>query len=185
MATAVKGPQARYVTLGRLTRIKGQNILFSSSQRAIFVLNDTAADIWQLLDEGLSPATIGSRIACRGIDMHEANSHVAGGLENWERLGLIRPDLPPPTASTRKDVTQHIAIQSLNVRIIYPAALATRAAAVFRQLESDTGAFPDVLLELVEHGSRTHLFRNGAWLVSCLRDADSHGLEGSVVDRDT
>ncbi|TGV80012.1 aldolase, partial [Mesorhizobium sp. M00.F.Ca.ET.158.01.1.1] len=40
---------ATFVILGRLVRVRGQNILFSPSQNAIFAVNDTAADIWRSL----------------------------------------------------------------------------------------------------------------------------------------
>lgn len=172
--------QARFVLQGRLACIRGQYVLFSSSQRAIFALNDTAADIWRSLEEGMPPEAISFEIASHGVEMQEANRHVEAALTDWERLDLIRPCLPPDPASSPEHVSQVVAVPGRCVRIVYPAGLAYPAATVFRHLEVRRED-ADLLLQLVDHGDRIHLFRNGNWVLSCSPEELPTMLKGQLL----
>jgi Coenzyme PQQ synthesis protein D (PqqD) len=180
VSTTRGGDTARYLTLGRLARARGQNILFSPSRRAIYLLNDTAACIWQSLEDGLSPAAVAANIASSGVDAPEADRHVERALESWQRLGLIRPDLPVPLTPVGDRSTQLIAIQGLAVRIVCPGTLEL-AAAVFRHLGVESSAPGDRRLEVIEHRGRVHLLRNGEWLKSCVPAEVPTVLIGQVL----
>ncbi|TIP13918.1 MAG: PqqD family peptide modification chaperone, partial [Mesorhizobium sp.] len=170
---------ATFVTQGRLARVRGQNILFSPSQRAIFAVNDTAAEIWRSLEEGTSPRAISAEMARAGVDGIEANRHVEAALRDWQRLSLIRPDAPP-SVSAREAVSQVVAIAGLSVRIEYPAACAFPAVAVFRHLEVRRET-ADILFQLVEHEGRVHLFRDGDWVLSCAPDELPVMVKGQML----
>ena len=171
---------ASLVIEGRLARVGGQNILFGSSGQAIFAVNDTAADIWCSVEEGMPPSAIAFEIARGGIDRHEANRYVEAALEDWERLGLIRPRAPLSPPSAYDHVSRVVAIAGLHIRIAYPAAWAFPAIAVFRHLEVQTDA-ADILLHLAEHRGRIHLFRDSDWIQSCSPDELPVMLKGHLL----
>ncbi|CDX14010.1 HPr kinase [Mesorhizobium sp. ORS 3324] len=166
------------VIQGRLARVGGQNILFGSSGQAIFAINDTAADIWRSLEEGMPPEAISFEIARGGIDRHEADRYVEAALDDWERLGLIRPR--GPLSAPWAHVSQMVAIAGLHIRIVYPAACAFPAATVFRHLEVQREA-ADVVFHLAEHRGRIHLFRAGDWVQSCSPDELPVMLKGHLL----
>lgn len=162
--------------LARLVHIKGQNVLFSESQRAIFALNDSAAEIWRLLQEGTPAyATSGSY-----VDPLDVNGHVKAALKDWERLGLIRPRISSIDLSPHAHVNQVLAVAGRRIRILYPAAHAFPANTVFKHLEAQEET-ADTLLQLVEHGDRLHLLRNGDWLSSCAPDEIATALKGELL----
>ncbi|QND66581.1 MULTISPECIES: PqqD family peptide modification chaperone [Mesorhizobium] len=182
--TVASGPAdhspATFVIQGRLVRVRGQNILFSPSQQAIFAVNDTAADIWRSLEEGMPPQAISVEMARGGVDRLEANRHVEAALGDWQRLNLIRPCAPLSTSSAQEPVSQMVAVAGLNIRIVYPAACAFPAITVFRHLEVRRET-ADVLLEVVGHGGRVHLFRDGEWILSCSPDELPVMLKGQLL----
>lgn len=168
-----------FVVQGRLARIGGQNLLFGSSRQAVFAVNDTAADIWCSLQDGMSPEAIAVEIARGGIERREADRHVEATLEGWERMGLIRPGAPlsrPPAY----EHSQTVAVAGLCIRIVYPAAFAFPAITVFRHLEVSSEA-ADIVLRLVERGERLHLFRDGEWILSCSPDELPVVLKGQLL----
>jgi hypothetical protein len=165
---------------GRLARIRDQNILFSPSRQALFALNDTGADIWRSLEDGLSSEAISSEIASRGVDRRHAVSYVEAALSQWERQGLIRLSPAWFSTSSNDHASQVVAVPGSHVRIVYPATRTFPAAAVFRHLEV-RGAVADVVLELVEHGDRIHLFRCRRWILSCASDELAVVLKGQLL----
>ena len=177
--TAERGT-APFVTEGRLVRIGGQNILFSPFHQAIFAVNDTAADIWQSLEEGMAPQAISSEIARAGVDSCEANKHVEAALGDWQRLSLIRPRAPVPSLSAQEHVSQVVAVAGLTIRIVYPPACAFPACTAFRHIEVQREA-ADVLLQVVEHEGRVHLFRDRGWVLSCSPDELPVMLKGQLL----
>ncbi|KUM26163.1 aldolase [Mesorhizobium loti] len=170
----------RFVTQGRLVRVGGQNILFSPTQQAIFAVNDTAADIWRSLEEGTSPQAISVEMARSGVDRLEADRHVEAALWDWQRLSLIRPRSPSSPSSVQEPVSQVVAVAGLHIRILYPAACAFPAATVFRHLEVRRET-ADVVLQVVEHEGRLHLFRDGDWILSCSPDELPVMLKGHLL----
>ncbi|MBS3651688.1 aldolase [Pseudaminobacter sp. 19-2017] len=171
---------APLVTQGRLVRIRGQNILFSASRRAIFALSDTSADIWHALEDGLPLEAIAVRIANDSVDAHEARGQVEVALSDWERLDLIRPRAPSQIPS-HGHVSQLVAVRGLCVRIVYPAALAFPTMTIFRHLEVRRERIADIRIEVVEGGDRVHLFRNGDWIHSCSPDELATVLKGQLL----
>jgi len=165
---------------GRLARIRDHNILFSPSRQALFAINDTGADIWRSLEDGLSPEAIWSEISSRGIDRCQAVRYVEAAVRDWERLGLIH--LSPDWCSTSScgRVCQVVAVPGSVVRIVYPASHAFPAATIFRHLEV-RGPDADVVVELVEHGGRVHLFRHRQWILSCSSDELATELKGQLL----
>ncbi|WP_245458541.1 PqqD family protein [Mesorhizobium sp. M8A.F.Ca.ET.057.01.1.1] len=182
--TVASGPadwnSATFVMLGRLVRVRGQNILFSPSRQAIFAVNDTAADIWRSLEEGMPPEAISVEMARGGVDRLEASRHVQAALADWQRLGLIRPCAPLSPSPAQELVSQVVAVAGLNIRIVYPAACAFPAISVFRHLEVK-GDTADVLLEVVGQGGRVHLLRDGEWILSCSLDELAVILKGQLL----
>ncbi|WP_378942252.1 PqqD family peptide modification chaperone [Mesorhizobium sp. ANAO-SY3R2] len=176
---AEDGPEP-FAIQGRLARIKGQNILFSASRRAIFTLSDNAADIWRSLEDGLPLEAIALRLARHGVDVQEARGHVELALADLERLGLIRPRAPS-SMSSHGHVSQMVSVRGLCVRIVYPAALASPAMTVFRHLEVRLARTADIELEIVERGGRVHLFRNSDWIQSCSPDELATTLKGQLL----
>lgn len=172
--------QPGLVTQARLVRLHGQNILFSASQRAIFALNDTAADIWLALQEGAPPESIPRRILRGCLGPVSAKEHVRTALDEWERLGLIRPQAPPTSTSPDNRLSQTLAVAGRAIRIVYPAAHAFPAITVFSHLEVRQER-ADTVFELVEHGDRTHLFRDGEWLRPCVPDEIATVLKGELL----
>ena len=170
----------RLVVQGRLVRIKGQNIVFSLSKRALFALNDTAAEIWRALEEGVRPDAIPARIDRGRLEGREAKGHVEAALNDWARLGLIRPHAPAARRSSPEHLSQVIGLPGLRVRIIYPAVRGFPALSLFRHLEVG-GEAADLTLELVEHGDRIHLFRNADWVQCCPLDALPIMLKGQLL----
>ena len=168
------------VLQGRLVHVKGQDVLFSPAQRAIFTLNATAADIWRALKCGLTPAAIASEIARRGTDAPEANELVEAALGEWLQLGLVRPSLGPTIGPRRGAVTRTVAVHNVRARIDYPAAVAVPSAEVFRHLE--VGSQPaDVVLQFVEYGGAVHLFRDGEWMQLCASDEIAPVLKAQLL----
>ncbi|TGQ68270.1 PqqD family peptide modification chaperone [Mesorhizobium sp. M00.F.Ca.ET.186.01.1.1] len=182
--TVASGPAghgpATFVIQGQLVRVGGQNILFSPTRKAIFVVNDTAADIWRSLEEGISPQAISDEMACKGVDRLEANRHVEAALGDWQRQSLIRPCAPLSTSLAQEPASQMVAIAGRNMRIVYRAACAFPAIAAFRHLEVARET-ADVLLEVVEHGGRVHLFRDSEWILSCSPDELPVMLKGQLL----
>jgi hypothetical protein len=165
---------------GQLVRIRNQNILFSPSRQALFVLNDMGGDIWRSLEDGLWPEAISSEIASRGVDRQQAIEHVDAAVRQWERQGLI--GFPPNwfSTSSRDQVSQVVAIAGCCVQIVYPKAHAFPAATVFGHLEVQE-AVADIVLKLVEDGGRIHLFRDQQWIQSCCPDELAVVLKGQLL----
>lgn len=161
-------------------RIRNQNILFSPSRQALFALNDIGGDIWRSLENGMSPEAISSEIASRGVDRQQAVEHVDAAVRQWECQGLIQLSPNWFSTSSRGHVSQVVAVAGCHVRIVYPAAHAFPAATVFRHLEVPE-AVADVVLKLVEHGDRIHLFRCGHWVLSCSPDELAVALKGQLL----
>ncbi|TRC89339.1 PqqD family peptide modification chaperone [Mesorhizobium sp. WSM4303] len=182
--SVVSGPAdhspGTFVIQGRLARVRGQNILFSPSRKAIFAVNDTAADIWRALEEGMSPQAISAEMTRGGVHRLEADRHVQAALEDWQRLNLIRPFAPLSASSGQKAVSQVVSVAGLNIRIVYPAACAFPAITVFQHLEVKRET-ADVLLEVVGHGGRVHLLRDGEWISSCSCDELPVMLKGQLL----
>lgn len=161
-------------------RIRNQNILFSPSRQALFALNDMGGDIWRSLEDGMSPEVISSEIASRGVDRQQAVEHVDAAVRQWECQGLIQLSPNWFSTSSRGHVSQVVAVPGFHVRIVYPAAHAFPAATVFRHLEVPE-AVADVVLKLVEHGDRIHLFRYRHWVLSCSPDELAVALKGQLL----
>ncbi|MEI2297445.1 PqqD family peptide modification chaperone [Ensifer sp. MJa1] len=170
--------QLRFVTQARLSRIRGQNILFSGSQHAIFSLNDTAAAIWRMLEEGKPADAVVRGIACGAPD---AGGQVEAALKDWQRLGLIRPRISPLDIAARQHVTQTLSIAGRRIRILYPMAHAFPTVGVFRHLEVEQET-TDVVFQWAEHDDRLHLFRNGDWLLASASDEMATVLKGEVLN---
>ncbi|RAZ80618.1 PqqD family peptide modification chaperone [Mesorhizobium atlanticum] len=171
------GP-ATFVVQARLARVRGQNLLFSPSQQAIFAVNDTAADIWRSLEEGMPPQAISVEIARGGVDSREANQHVETALRDWQRLNLVRPRAAASPSSAQ--VSQVIAIAGLFIRILYPATCAFPAIRIFRHIEVRRET-ADILLRVVQHRERIHLFRDDEWVLSCSPDELPVMLKGQLL----
>jgi hypothetical protein len=187
VATAASDPRgsvgdrpASFVAKGRLAQVKGQNILFSASRRAIFTLNDAAADIWWSLEQGSAPAVAASRLARRGVELGEARRQVDRALDDWQRLGLIEPARRPATAD-RDRPGQVVRIGRVTVRVVYPDGDAGRVAEVFRHLAGNPEAEAEVLIELVERDGHVQLFRDGSWLASCRPDEAATVVKGQLL----
>ncbi len=165
---------------GKLVRVRGQNILFSPLLRAIFSLNDSAAEIWSALDSGMTADAVQSQIERRGDDSPEAGTHLRQALAEWERLGLIHPPAPSIAAASRGDVRRTVAIGGLRVRIVHPASRTFSALEIFRHLEVESGR-ADLVLTLVEHANAVHIFRSEGWVLSCPADALATALKGHLL----
>lgn len=180
MTTAASATSGSFALGGRLARIGGTNVLFSPAQRAIFVLNDTAADIWAALVEGTPPEVISGEIARSGVAPREAARYVDGALHEWELLGLIRPE---PGAGDAGEV-QVLAIGGLGARIGYPDGCPgglEAARAVFRHLEDPGGGPCDIDLRVVESAGLMHLFRDGRWTMACAPVELPTALKGELL----
>lgn len=167
-----------FVPQARLASIRGQNILFSASQRGIFVLNDTATRIWQALENGPLTETIACSIVPDGTDASDMRRHVESALAEWERLGLIRRSTRSMCKPAQEQVSQVVAVAGLHIRIVYPLAHAFPTL-TFRHLEVEREAV-DILLRVVD-GDRIHLFRNEDWVLSCSPDELPTVLKGQLL----
>lgn len=170
----------KFVMQGRLARIRGQSILFSPSRQALFALNDTGADIWRSLEDGLSLEDISSAIANCGVDRRQSVGYVEAAVSQWERLGLIQPSPVSLSASSDRGVSQIVAVAGSHVRIVYPASHVFPAATAFRHLEV-RGAAADLALKLIDQGGRIHLFRHKHWILSCSSDELATVLKGQLL----
>lgn len=171
---------ASLVLQGRIAHIRGENILFSAERGAVFSLNETAAEIWRALDEGMSPEAVSLRLAAHGVRRDLANRHVNAAIESWGRLGLIRPCAPSALIASSDGATQVVALPGIHIRIVYPTGRTIAARSLFRHLEARTGCI-DVLLQLVEQRDLIHLFRNGKWLQVCYDDELGTVLKGQLL----
>jgi hypothetical protein len=171
--------EGRYVARARLAEIDGRALLFSASSQAIFELNDTAAEIWRTLVSGATPASIARGLMDCGAPASQARAFVDAALGEWERLDLVHPALPP--TSSRPDCpSQIVAVADLRVRIDYRQEQPCPAAAVFRHLEAE-GEAADLRWEVVQAGSRLHLYREGDWVASCSPDELPTSLKGHLL----
>lgn len=170
------GVSPRFVTQARLVRIRGQNVLFSASQHAIFTLNDTAADIWRLLEQG-KQAEADARGSINARDVHR---QVEAAIKDWQRLGLIRPRISPLDSSAQGHVSQMLSVAGRRIRILYPIAHAFPTMAIFRHLEIGEST-PNIVFQLVEQSDRLHLFRNGDWLLASAPDEMATILKGEML----
>lgn len=173
-----ESPAIGFAPQGRLVSIRGQNILLSLSLGAVFALNETAADIWRLLQEGLTVEAVSEVMAARGIDEQEARDYVEAAVQDWERLGLLQPPSPPTSADTY--LCQTVAVPGLCVAILYPESIVFPAATTFQHLEVRDMRV-DVIFHLVEHAERIHLFRDGRWVASCGRDEIPIMVKGQLM----
>src|SRR5689334_22349433 len=105
-----------FVMRGRLVRIRDQNILFSPVRKALYALNDTGADIWRSLEDGLSLEFISSEIVSRGVEGHQAVTYVEAALRQWDRLGLIQISPGCFSTSSQREVSQVVAVAGCCVR---------------------------------------------------------------------
>jgi hypothetical protein len=177
----VAGSGSGFAPAARLARVGGRNVLFSRSQRAIFSLNDTAADIWASIEEGETPASISRAIAERGIAASVAGGYVEGILCEWERLGVILPAAPEIIDDSKETVRESLAIGGLGVRIDLPPAC-RQAAAIFAHLRApDTRAGPDLRIRVVERSARLHLLRQGQWAGACTAAELPTVLKGELL----
>lgn len=174
------GASARFVTQARLVRIRGQNVLFSASQHAIFALNDTAADIWRLLEEGMPAEAVARGIARDRISTRDAHGQVKAALGDWQRLGLIRPHISPHDVAAQGHVSQMLSVAGRRMRILYPKAHALPTMTIFRHLEVGEDD-PDVVFQLAAHAGRLHLFRNGEWIVASAPNEMATILKGEML----
>lgn len=163
---------------GRLARIRAQNLLFSPAQRAIFTLNETAAEIWRALEEGEAPAAIAAEMVGAGVAVAAAQRFVADAIEEWSGLDLIRPRLPAAVGAD--EVVQRVSVGNLDFRIVWPAAQAVPAAGIFRHLETEA-AGPEVTVRVVALGDRLHLFRDGTWMLSCAASELATMVKGQLL----
>jgi hypothetical protein len=170
---------ASFMLDGRLACIKGQNVLFSPSRKAIFSLNDTAAEIWRCLDHGMPPREIAAEIAGHGVEPSRAHAYVKAALAEWEQAGVLRPCLP---SSGLRDgqIATVVGLAGLAVGILYPPRIAEWAGAAFRHLEV-AGGSADIQLRIVERGDRVQLFRNGEWLLTCCAAELPTALKGQLL----
>lgn len=184
--TAASPPGDAFAFGGRLARIGDTNVLFSPAQRAIFELNDTAADIWNALVEGTPREVIAGEIARSGLEPGEAVRYVDGALQHWEQLGLIRPGPGAVVADDGSSETQVLTVGGLHARIGYPVGLED-VRAVFRHLEAPGDGSPDLDFRIVGSGGRLHLFRDGRWILACaaveLPTVLKGELLGAVLER--
>jgi len=164
---------------GRLACIKGLNVLFSPSRKAIFSLNDTAAEIWRCLEAGMSFREIAADIAGSGVEPSRAQALVEAALADWEQAGVLRPCLPS-SASRDGQVATVVGLAGLAVGILYPPSIAEWARPAFRHLEVAT-ATAGIELRVVERGARLQLFRNGEWLLSCSAAELATALKGQLL----
>jgi Coenzyme PQQ synthesis protein D (PqqD) len=163
---------------GRLACIKGQNLLFSPSQKAIFSLNETAAEIWRCLEDGMAPREIAAEIAGHGVEPSNAYAYVEAALADWEQVGVLRPCLP--SSARYGQVATVVGLAGLSVGILYPPPIAEWAEAAFRHLEI-AGGIAEIQLQIVERGDRVQLFRNGEWLLSCTAAELPTALKGQLL----
>jgi hypothetical protein len=82
----------------RLFLLGDEGILFSEPRQELHALNTTAAVIWCLLEDGLSPERIAASLP---LDPADARAYVADALADWARKGLLEgshgpPAQPPP-----------------------------------------------------------------------------------------
>ncbi len=174
------GASARFVTQARLVRIREQNVLFSASQHAIFALNDTAADIWRLLEEGKPAEAVARGIAGGRVSTRDAHGQVKAALGDWQRLGLIRPHISPLDVAAQGHVSQMLSVTGRRMRILYPRAHALPTMAIFKHLEVGEGD-TDVVFQMAAHGGQLHLFRNGEWIVASAPNEMATILKGEML----
>jgi hypothetical protein len=164
---------------GVLACIKGQNVLFSPSGKAIFSLNDTAAEIWRCLEDGMRPREIAAEIADCGVEPSRAHAYVESALAEWEQAGVLRPCLPSSLARDGQLATV-IGLAGVAVGILYPSTIARWANAPFRHLEV-AGGTADIQLHIIDREDRIQLFRNGEWLLSCSAAELPTALKGQLL----
>lgn len=163
----------------RLARVKGQRLLFSATRKAIYGLNESAADIWYWLEQGAGTAEAERQLTEGGLDPLTAKRHVRDAVDEWRRLGLL---LPHRAALLLKDclVSRSLAMPDVRVRLSCSRAHAEAVMAPLRHLEAPADA-ADVDLELIEDGSQLHLFRNGAWLSACSPEEAPPALRAQLL----
>lgn len=67
-----------------------QNVLFDSNRARLYVLNQTASIVWDLLSRGVEPALIAEELAgAAGASCDAVARDVKGLVEQWRRDGLI------------------------------------------------------------------------------------------------
>lgn len=174
------GASQRFVTQARLVRIRGQNVLFSASQHAIFALNDAAADIWRLLEQGKPAEAVVRGIVRGSVDQRDADGKVKAALGDWQRLGLIRPHISPRDIAAQEHVAQVLSIAGRIIRILYPRAHAFPTMSIFRHLEVGESA-ADVVFQLAEQAGSLHLFRDDEWLMAAAPDEMATLLKGEIL----
>src|SRR5271166_2650926 len=71
-------------------------IIARSGGHRVFVMNASARFIWELLETGMAPAQIPSRMAAHyGIDVSQAERDLRRTLEQWRREGLASAPRDP------------------------------------------------------------------------------------------
>ena len=172
-------PVASMVLDGTLARVRELNVLFSPSRKAIFSLNDTAAEIWRCLEDGMPPREIEAEITDRGVEPSRAHAIVEAALMDWEEAGLLRRCLPSP-APRGGLVATTVGLAGLAIGIVYPPSIAGWAGAALRHLELP-GTAASIELQVVVRGERLQLFRNGEWLLTCSSAELPTELKGQLL----
>lgn len=162
---------------GRLGRLRGQPVLFSRTGKVILAINETAADIWLCLEDGLPPAEIAAVMRAQGVEASLARSYTGSAMADWARLGLI-DQLPPGLPDTPAEC-RVLELGGVRMRVAYHGDAAPLAA-LFRHVEAPEGP-AEVALALLGGPGGAHLFRDGTWLMSAAREAAATLLKGQLL----
>ncbi|TPE49144.1 PqqD family peptide modification chaperone [Amaricoccus solimangrovi] len=164
---------------GRLGWLRGRPVLFSAAGGIILALNETAADIWRHLEDGLSPAAIAAELRARGVEAELARAYAESALGEWTRLGLAdrrprrAPEDPAPAA-------QVLELGGRRIRVACHGDFAPLAA-LFRHLAAPEGQAAATEFALLAAGGRAHLFRDGVWQAGAASDEAAVLLKGQLL----
>jgi hypothetical protein len=179
--TSESGWPRSWVTEGCLSTTSGKNLLFSPSQQIILTLNDTATSIWRGLEKGAGMHAIAAGLCAMGIDFPTAQSYVESALEEWERLGFLRPPAPDEGgAGISGTVSQHYEVGSLRFRLSGTAEAMEALAPVFAPFAC-LPCRPDISIALLDRGARLHVYLDSQWERSCRPEELPTVVKGQVL----
>ena len=178
MARRPAAPAGAWTLTGRLGALQGGSVLFGPSRRIILSVNETAADIWRCLEEGLPVEAIVAAIRRRDVEEATARSYVEGAMAEWMRLGLLDRRADRPGQAPR--ACQDLGVGERRVRILYHAGTA-RLAGPFRHMVVPPGTPASLEVALSEEAERVHFFRGGSWLMSAAPDEAATALKGLIL----
>jgi hypothetical protein len=160
-----------------------QKAVFCQPRQKIYALNDTAAFIWCHIEEGHAVDAICGALVGAGTSPDAAAEYVRGAIQDWLRLGLLKPRYASGAHTQPVYSTINLRAGSYGVSLrMASERLAVLLLPVFAHLRAPDDV-RDEVLSVVEIDGLVHVLHGDTNLFCCAIDEVAPFIHGYVVDR--